>query len=160
MGPGLPRAESPTSFAPSADEAAKGTICSPSPSANSVGVDALQVAREEVVLRECLTRPRRNFDTQSALRSSKKETVQARHVHNSRLLDALKSQAFAALTAFRGARACYNQQKARGVSHHAALRHLANRLVSILHGCLKIRTPYDEATVWPPAASQQTKTAS
>ena len=28
------------------------------------------------------------------------------------------------------------------------LRQLANRLVGILHGCLKTRTLYDEATAW------------
>ena len=32
---------------------------------------------------------------------------------------------------------------------NAALRQLANRLIGILHGCLKTRTPYDEATAWP-----------
>jgi hypothetical protein len=31
----------------------------------------------------------------------------------------------------------------------AALRRLANRLVGILHGCLKTGTPYDEHTAWP-----------
>ena len=36
-----------------------------------------------------------------------------------------------------------------GVEHNAALRKLANRLVGILHGCLKTRTLYDEATAWP-----------
>ena len=30
----------------------------------------------------------------------------------------------------------------------AALRQLANRLVDILHGCLKTGTVYDEATAW------------
>ena len=33
-------------------------------------------------------------------------------------------------------------------SCNAALRQLGNRLVGILHGCLKTRTPYDEATAW------------
>ena len=32
--------------------------------------------------------------------------------------------------------------------HNAALRHVANRLVGILHGCLATRTAYDEATAW------------
>ncbi len=40
-------------------------------------------------------------------------------------------------------------QRARGTEHNAALRKLANRLVGILHGCLKTRTLYDEATAWP-----------
>jgi hypothetical protein len=57
-------------------------------------------------------------------------------------------QAFAALTASPGARAYYDQQRARGSGHRAALRQLANRLVGILHGCLKTSTLYDEATAW------------
>ena len=69
-------------------------------------------------------------------------------VHNDRLIDALMTQAFAALNASPGARAYYDQLKARGIEHHAALRQLANRLVGILHGCLKTRTCYDEATAW------------
>jgi hypothetical protein len=73
----------------------------------------------------------------------------ARYVHNDRLRDALDGQAFAALTASPGARAYYDQLRARGVSHRAALRQLANRLVGILHGCLKTRTRYNEATAWP-----------
>lgn len=51
------------------------------------------------------------------------------------------------LTASPGARAYYDQLHARGTGHHAALRQLSNRLVGILHGCLKTRTPYSEATV-------------
>jgi hypothetical protein len=72
----------------------------------------------------------------------------ARYVHNDRLIDALDSRAFAALTASPGARAYYDQLKACGTEHHAALRQLANRLVGILHGCLTTRTCYDEATAW------------
>ncbi|PWK80806.1 hypothetical protein C8D88_12284 [Lentzea atacamensis] len=29
-----------------------------------------------------------------------------------------------------------------------ALRHVSNRLVGILHGCLATHTTYDEATAW------------
>jgi hypothetical protein len=65
-----------------------------------------------------------------------------------RLIDALDSQAFTALTASPGARASYDQLTARGTEHHAALCHLANRLVGILHGCLTACTCYDEATAW------------
>jgi hypothetical protein len=46
------------------------------------------------------------------------------------------------------ARAYYDQLRARGTGHHAALRQLSNRLVGILHGCLKTRTRYSEATAW------------
>ena len=58
-------------------------------------------------------------------------------------------QAFCALTASPGARAYYDQLRARNIGHDAALRQLANRLVGILHGCLKTRTLYDETTAWP-----------
>jgi transposase len=104
---------------------------------------------------------RKNYAATSPItrQSGKKKLVLARHVHNDRLRDALDGQAFAALTASPGARAYYDQQKARGVGHRAALRQLANRLTGILHGCLKDRTGYDEATAWPQAASQHTSSA-
>ena len=81
--------------------------------------------------------------------SGKKKVVLARYVHNDRLLDALSTQAFSALNASPGARAYYDQLKARGAEHNAALRQLANRLVGILHGCLTTPTSYDEATAGP-----------
>ena len=42
------------------------------------------------------------------------------------------------------ARAYYDQQKARGKSHHAALRSLAYKWIRIMFRCWKTRTPYDE----------------
>jgi len=80
--------------------------------------------------------------------SGKKKVVLARFVHNDRLVDALHQQAFCALRASAGARAYYDQLRGRGISHHAALRQLSNRLVGILHGCLKTGTLYDEHTAW------------
>jgi transposase len=80
--------------------------------------------------------------------SGKRKVVAARFVHNDRLVDALNAQAFSALTASPGARAFYDQQRANGHGHNDALRRLANRLVGILHGCLKTRTLYDEGTAW------------
>jgi transposase len=80
--------------------------------------------------------------------SGKNKTVAARFVHNDRLVDALMAQAFSALRASAGARAYYDRQRARGAHYNAALRQLANRLVGILHGCLKTGTPYDETTAW------------
>ncbi len=80
--------------------------------------------------------------------SGKKKVALARFVHNDRLIDALNAQAFNALLRSPGARAFYDRQRARGVGHNAALRQLANRLVGILHGCLKTKTPYDEETAW------------
>jgi transposase len=47
-----------------------------------------------------------------------------------------------------GARALYDHHRARGLSHHQALRTLANRLVGLLHGCLRHHTLYDEHAGW------------
>ena len=77
----------------------------------------------------------------------------ARFVHNDRLIDALDAQAFAALSASPGARAYDDRIRARNLGHRAALRQLANRLVVILHGCLKTGTVYDETTAWPTDAT-------
>jgi transposase len=93
---------------------------------------------------------RKNYAATSPITraSGKKKVVVARFVHNDRLIDALMTQAFSALQASPGARVYYDRQRARGAEHNAALRQLANRLVGILHGCLKTRTRYDEATAW------------
>jgi len=93
---------------------------------------------------------RRNYAGTSPLTraSGKRKVVAARFIHNDRLVDALNAQAFAALNASPGARALYDELRARGIEHNDALRRLANRLVGILHGCLKTRTLYDEATAW------------
>lgn len=80
--------------------------------------------------------------------SGKKKVALSRFVHNDRLIDALLTQAFGALRLSPGARAYYDRQRARGCGHNAALRQLANRLVGILHGCLKTGTLYDETTAW------------
>ena len=91
--------------------------------------------------------------------SGKKKTVTARYVHNDRLIDALMAQAFTALRTSPGARAYYDHQRDRGAEHNPALRQLANRLTGILHGCLKTRTLYHEATAWPRYAAKTEKTA-
>ena len=93
---------------------------------------------------------RRNYAATSPITraSGKKKVVAARFVHNDRLVDALNAQAFASLNASPGARSFYDGLRARGLEHNDALRRLANRLVGILHGCLKTRTLYDEATAW------------
>ena len=93
---------------------------------------------------------RRNYAATSPITraSGKKKAVAARFIHNGRLVDALNAQAFASLNASPGARALYDDLRARGIEHNDALRRLANRLVGILHGCLKTRTLYDEATAW------------
>lgn len=95
-------------------------------------------------------RARKNYAGTSPItrQSGKRKFVQARYVHNDRLFDALGQQAFAALNTSPGARAYYDQLRARGTGHRAALRQLGNRLVGILHGCLKTGTNYDEDTAW------------
>jgi transposase len=80
--------------------------------------------------------------------SGKKKAVLARYVHNDRLIDALITQAATAVRVSPGARAYYDKQRARDVGYNAALRQVANRLVGILHGCLKTGTLYNEATAW------------
>ncbi len=94
---------------------------------------------------------RKNYAATSPITraSGKKKVIAARFIRNDRLTDALMAQAFTALTASPGARALYDAERASGAEHNPALRKLANRLVGILHGCLKTSTLYDEATAWP-----------
>jgi transposase len=80
--------------------------------------------------------------------SGTRRVVLARYARNRRLADACQWWAFASLTASPGARAFYDQRRAAGDTHNRALRALANRLVGILHGCLRHGVLYDEATAW------------
>jgi transposase len=80
--------------------------------------------------------------------SGTRKVVLARYARNRRLADACYLWAFASMNASPGARAFYDQHRAAGDTHHQALRALANRLVGILHGCLRHGTPYDEHTAW------------
>ena len=93
---------------------------------------------------------RKNYSGMSPITraSGTKRVVLARYARNRRLGDALFRQAYSALRASPGARACYDRQRARGASHYQALRTLANRLVGILHGCLSHHTLYDENQAW------------
>ena len=80
--------------------------------------------------------------------SGTRRVVLARFARNRRLADACQWWAFASLTASPGARAFYDQRRAAGDTHNRALRALANRLVGILHGCLRFGVIYDEDTAW------------
>ncbi len=93
---------------------------------------------------------RRNYAGTSPLTvaSGKKRAVLARHVRNRRLYDAVDQWAFCSLSTSPGCRAYYDERRAAGDLHHQALRALGNRLVGILHGCLRTRTLYDEHTAW------------
>jgi len=95
-------------------------------------------------------RARKNYAGTSPITraSGKKKVVLARYVRNKRLADALHHQAFCALSGSPGARAYYDALRYRDISYNAALRQLGNRLVGILHGCLKTHACYDEATAW------------
>jgi len=93
---------------------------------------------------------RRNYSGMSPITkaSGTKRVVLARYARNRRLGDALFLQAYSALRVSPGVRACYDRQRARGATHYQALRAVANRLVGILHGCLRHHTPYDEHRAW------------
>jgi transposase len=93
---------------------------------------------------------RRNYAGTSPLTvaSGKKRAVLARHVRNRRLYDAVDQWAFCALSYSPGARTLYDQHRAANHTHHQALRALGNRLVGILHGCLRHHAPYNEHTAW------------
>lgn len=93
---------------------------------------------------------RRNYAGTSPLTvaSGTRTIVRARHIRNRRLADALHWWAFNAISRSPGARALYDRRRAAGDTHSGALRVVANRLVAILHGCLRTRTSYDETTAW------------
>ena len=93
---------------------------------------------------------RKNYSGMSPITraSGTKRVVLARYARNRRLGDALFLQAYSALRSSPGARAFYDQHRDRGATHYQALRALANRLVGILHGCLRHHTLYDEDRAW------------
>ena len=93
---------------------------------------------------------RKNYAGTSPLTiaSGRKRAVLARHVRNRRLYDAIDQWAFCALQSSPGARTFYDHHRAAGDLHHQALRALGNRLVGILHGCLRHHSAYDEHKAW------------
>ena len=101
------------------------------------------------------SRCRKNYAGTSPITraSGTRRLVLARYARNKHLADAVHQWAFCALTSSPGARTYYDTIRARGTGHHAALRQLGNRLVGILHGCLKTSTRYNETLAWqtPPA---------
>ncbi|MGI5519873.1 IS110 family transposase [Micromonospora sp. CA-259024] len=93
---------------------------------------------------------RRNYAGTSPITraSGSRRVVLARYARNRRLADAAHQWAFCAMRGSPGARIYYQSLRQRGTGHQAALRQLSNRLVGILHGCLKTGTTYNEATAW------------
>lgn len=99
-----------------------------------------------------------NFDTPNALacyggrapvtrRSGKSELVVAcRLACNRYLANAVQQWAFCSLNESVWAREYYDEHRARGKTHHAALRALGNRWLEVLWHCLRKGVLYDEAT--------------
>jgi hypothetical protein len=100
-------------------------------------------------------RARKNYAGTSPITqaSGRTKVVKARFIRNDRLIDACQLWAFSALTASPGARRYYDVQIARKKEHEEALRILANRLIGILHGCLRHRQLYREDIAWPSTES-------
>lgn len=82
--------------------------------------------------------------------SGKKLVVVSRLARNRRLADACYLWAFCSLTHSPGARRHYDRRRAKGDTHHQALRSLANRLVGVLHGCVTRGESYREDIAFPP----------
>jgi transposase len=81
--------------------------------------------------------------------SGRSRVVSARRICNRRLGDACHWWAYATLTRSAGARAHYDRRRDAGDTHNAALRNLANKLLSKLWHCLQTNTPYHEPSAWP-----------
>jgi len=107
--------------------------------------------------RYATAKSRKNYAGTSpiTIASGKKKTVLARHVRNRRLYDAIDQWAFCTLTQSPGCKAFYDQRRDTGDGHHQALRALGNRLVGILHGCLRHQTLYNEHTAWAHRQSKE-----
>lgn len=82
-------------------------------------------------------------------RSGKRRSVHRRHTRNQLLADSTYLWAKSAIVASPGARRYYDQLRARDKTNPEALRQVANRLVGILHGCLRRHCLYVEELAWP-----------
>ena len=94
---------------------------------------------------------RRNYAGTSPITkaSGRSKVVLARHSRNKRLADALDQWAFCSTNWSPGARAYYDELRARDKHHRKAIRQLANKWVGILHTCLERGCLYDENIAWP-----------
>jgi len=102
--------------------------------------------------RYCDAKSRRNYAGTSPITktSGKSRAVLARHSRNKRLAGALDQWAFSSLLRSPGARAYYDDLRARDKHHRKAVRQLANKWVGILHACLENDCPYSESIAWSP----------
>jgi len=86
--------------------------------------------------------------------SGKKREVTRRVARNRRLANATFCWAESAIRHSPGARRVYKRLRGRGQTHNMATRVIANKLVGMLHACLRDRTLYDEARAWSGGLSQ------
>ncbi|WP_030780757.1 IS110 family transposase [Streptomyces sp. NRRL S-920] len=80
--------------------------------------------------------------------SGRSHAVVHRSVCNRALKRAAHQWAFGTLTRSPGCRALYDARRERSDGYAAALRHVANRLLSGLHHCLRTDQSYDEAAMF------------
>lgn len=95
-------------------------------------------------------RARKNYAGNAPITKSsgKHRSVSRRLARNRWLADASFLWANCAINASPGARRYYDCLRARGKGHNEASRSLANRLIGILHGCLRQRCLYDPSLAW------------
>lgn len=96
-------------------------------------------------------RARKNYAGSSPITvaSGRSHSVRRRFARNQHLADTLDRWALYSLGKSPGAKAYYDQLRARhGDSHRRALAGLANRWVGILDHCLRSRCTYDEHLAW------------
>lgn len=86
--------------------------------------------------------------------SGKKREVTRRVARNRRLANATFCWAESAVRHSPGARGLYQRLRGRGHTHNMATRVIANKLVGMLHACLRDRALYDEARAWSHGLSQ------
>lgn len=93
---------------------------------------------------------RRNYAATSPITraSGKTHQVSARWIKNPHLADTVDRWAISSLTADPWARRFYDEQIANGKTKPQALKSLSNRLVGILHGCLRHRQTYNPHIAW------------
>lgn len=96
-------------------------------------------------------RARKNYATTSPVTkaSGKQRVVIARRGGNRHLGETCVRWAFCAVQASPGARRYYEALRGRDKTHSQAIRSVSNRMVGILHACLKKGVLYDETIAWP-----------
>ncbi len=99
---------------------------------------------------------RRNYSGNAPVTraSGKWREVTRRLARNRRLATAAFCWAESAVRHSPGARRCYQRLRSRGQTHNEATRVIANKLVGLLHACLRDRTRYEEQRAWSMALTQ------